>query len=66
MSAEVQVASLPGCDICKMEFPSSKPNPAKYDGKTTQGSWANMCTTHFKSIGIGLGTGRGQKLVLVK
>ena len=50
------------CDICKVEFPSSKPNPAKYDGKTVHGPWAYMCSTHFKSVGTGLGMGRGSKL----
>ena len=28
------------------------------------GTWANMCQLHFESTGSGLGTGRGQRLVL--
>lgn len=41
----VKVAKLPECDVCKMEFPSSKPNPAKYDGPIG-GPWGYMCEAH--------------------
>ena len=61
---ETQVARLPACDICKVEFSSSEPNLAAYDGKTTSGPWAYMCEDHFDGHGVGLGTGRGQRLVL--
>ena len=50
------VSELPKCDFCSEE--------AHYDGKTTMGSWANMCHTHFKTLGIGLGVGRGQLLAI--
>lgn len=42
------------CDICDRE--------ADYDGKTKMGAWAYMCQKHFEKLGVGLGTGRGQKL----
>jgi hypothetical protein len=56
MSKSVKVSQLPNCDICGAV--------AEYDGKTTMGPWANMCLNHFKQLGVGLGTGRGQKLVM--
>jgi hypothetical protein len=40
-------------------------NPAHFDGATVlNGKWANMCSTHFGLYGVGLGIGRGQRLVL--
>lgn len=48
------------CDFCKQEGIIQK---AKYDGKTKFGSWAGMCERHFKLNGIGLGLGRGQRLI---
>ena len=50
------VASLPVCDFC--------PATAKYDGKTASGPWAYLCAAHFKTQGVGLGTGKGQRLVV--
>ena len=62
MSERVEVAKLPRCDFC-----GGQPNRrlAKYDGKTMGGSWANMCQEHFEDYGIGLGTGKGQRLILI-
>ena len=54
MSDTVKVSIIPHCDFCDL--------PAKYDGKTIGGPWANMCEEHFLDFGIGLGTGKGQKL----
>lgn len=54
---EAKVVKMPKCDICG--------GVAAYDGKTTMGPWANMCEEDFKWHGVGLGTGRGQRLVLV-
>ncbi|MEO0126303.1 MAG: hypothetical protein ABIL44_00965 [candidate division WOR-3 bacterium] len=54
---EVKVDSLPVCDFCKKR-------PAKYDGRTNLGPWAYMCKTCFKVYGVGIGLGKGQKLVL--
>ena len=53
---EVTIPKLPDCDFCGDE--------AHYDGRTTLGPWANMCQQHFMEHGIGLGLGRGQKLVV--
>ncbi len=50
----------PKCDICKNLGMYSE---ALYDGKTMYGLWAYMCEKHFKDYGVGLGTGRGQKLI---
>ncbi len=54
MSTSVKVEQLPSCDFCG--------KPAQYDAATVFGPWANMCEADFKTNGIGLGTGRGQKL----
>ena len=51
----VKVAALPNCDFCGAA--------AHYDGKTKIGPWANMCENCFKKLGVGLGLGKGQKLV---
>lgn len=56
MSTSVQVDQLPGCNFCN--------NPALYDAVTLFGPWANMCQLHFDIYGTGLGTGRGQRLVV--
>ena len=53
-----KVSKLPKCDLCSKE--------AKYDGKTKFGQWGYMCEEHFKSYGIGLGLGKGQKLIVEK
>ena len=60
---EVKVSKLPDCDFCSKE---GHKVPARYDGKTTFGPWANMCQAHFAIYGIGLGLGRGQRLVVEK
>ena len=56
----VRMKNIPECDICKYENGKSGV-PAAYDGKTQYGPWANMCEDHFKSHGVGLGTGKGQR-----
>jgi hypothetical protein len=63
----VEVSSLPKCDLCNpMGFPGGHQEVAEYDGRTKQGPWANMCKRHFKQHGVGLGLGKGQRLVLRK
>lgn len=57
---EVKVARLPLCDI------DSTHGPAAYDGKTHGGPWGNMCEPCFAEYGIGLGLGKGQKLILIE
>ena len=65
MANEVRVATFPDCDFCQQEVaPGEWVNKARYDGKTRFGPWANMCERHFRAHGVGLGTGKGQKLVL--
>ena len=62
---EVEVPSLPLCDICRYPvIGQGVETVARYDGKTTMGPWANMCERHFRSVGVGLGLGKGQKLIL--
>lgn len=65
MSDQVQVPTLPACDVCKIDGATMITRPAAYDGKTTFGPWAYMCEDHWKSHGVGrLGTGFGQRLIL--
>jgi hypothetical protein len=61
MATEVIVAKLPDCDFCKQ---GGHTHPAAVDGATVLGPWANMCEEHFVQYGVGLGTGRGQRLIL--
>ena len=57
MSAtEVIVSEQKHCDFCSAD--------AGYDGRTKMGPWANMCESCFKSHGVGLGYGHGQKLIV--
>ncbi len=51
----------PMCDFCAARLVERE---AKYDGKTDMGPWALMCENHFQVVGVGLGLGRGQKLVV--
>lgn len=50
------------CDFCAESKVTPTPK-ALYDGRTTFGQWANMCENHFRAYGVGLGLGKGQKLV---
>jgi len=53
---------MPKCDMCD---PGAKTtSKVMYDGKTAMGPWANMCGHCFKRYGVGLGLGKGQKLIL--
>jgi hypothetical protein len=60
---EVYLSRLPICVYCKKE---GKRITAEYDGATNSGPWAFMCQLHFGIHGVGLGTGVGQKLILVR
>jgi hypothetical protein len=53
----------PACDLCKIDRDVT--TRARYDAKTTRGPWAFMCDTCFSMYGIGLGLGRGQRLISV-
>jgi len=44
------------CDICKIKIKEEY-----VDGATAMGPWANMCLECHKTVGIGLGIGKGQK-----
>jgi hypothetical protein len=58
---QVTVDALPPCDFCKQDGVERE---AGYDGKLNFGtSWANMCRSHFNQYGIGLGLGKGQRLL---
>jgi hypothetical protein len=58
-----KVNKFPQCDFCEKEGIRQE---AKYDGRTFLGPWGYMCERHFKRFGVGLGTGRGQKLIIKK
>ena len=47
------------CDVCKCCLRDSF-----VDGKTVRGQWGILCTTCHDQLGIGLGTGRGQRYFL--
>jgi hypothetical protein len=49
------VASYPDCDFCGRQ--------ARYDAKTSAGPWGNLCANHYRTHGVGLGLGKGQRLV---
>lgn len=49
---------LPACDLC------GHGTKATYDAKTKQGPWGFLCKPCFDEHGVGLGTGKGQRLVL--
>lgn len=61
----VEILAVKQCDIHRyvMDQPGVE---ARYDGKTKGGPWANMCQECFNKHGIGLGTGRGQRLVVTR
>jgi hypothetical protein len=55
---ETYVTKKNKCDFCEKQ--------AHYDGRTNQkGIWAYMCEDHFRQYGVGLGLGKGQRLILV-
>lgn len=54
---------LPPCDFCGLQ---SITRPALYDGKTTQGPWANMCEPHLIEHGFPLSEGLTNKRVRTK
>jgi hypothetical protein len=60
----VAVSVLPDCDICRHVELKMQPERALFDGRTHIGQWANMCHPHMTSHGVGLGLGRGQRLVI--
>lgn len=53
----------PKCDICPL-VGQTPARPAAIDGATTQGPWAYMCVPCFEVHGVGLGLGKGQRLLI--
>lgn len=49
------------CNLCYPETVL-----ALYDAKTRQGPWGFLCQAHFDQVGVGLGLGKGQKLIYPK
>lgn len=62
MSSETYVTKYPDCDICKYE--QGRSTEAHYDARTTSGQWGMLCDVHMATRGTGLGTGKGQKLIV--
>lgn len=58
MSNMVKVLRLPDCQIPLCS------EIAHYDAQTKQGPWGYLCDSHFRTLGVGLGTGKGQRLIL--
>jgi hypothetical protein len=56
-TATDNLSTRPPCDLCHER-------PAAVDGKTKMGPWAYMCVPCFEEYGIGLGLGRGQRLLI--
>lgn len=63
MADTVEVAEIPACNFCQTD---NRSTPAEVDGKTKFGPWAYMCGEHHELHGVGLGTGRGQRLTTSK
>lgn len=49
------------CDFCKSDLDVPYHKPWFVDGRTIYGSWAVMCPDCWHELGLGLGTGAGQK-----
>jgi hypothetical protein len=61
------VDSLPNCDLCAYDVKEGRADegsPAFADAATVMGSWAYVCEKHFRTHCLGLGVGRGQRLVV--
>jgi hypothetical protein len=59
---QVTVTVLPPCDLHQAYRRGTV--PARYDAKTRSGPWAYLCEECYERVGVGLGTGRGQRLLL--
>ena len=60
---QVEVTHIPPCDFCKED---GEDRPAEYNARTVSGYWAYLCLAHYRGYGVGLGLGKGQKLILKK
>ena len=50
----------PTCDMCGAAGVRER---ATVDGATWMGPWACMCDGHHKMHGVGIGTGKGQRII---
>ena len=54
---EVTLSHRPKCDLgCG--------GPAFFDAKTRQGPWGYLCQAAFAKFGVGLGVGKGQRIII--
>ena len=61
----VEIFSPHYCDFHVVDSKGEQAKvPAEYDAATTMGPWADMCESHFRQFGTGLGLGKGQRLIL--
>lgn len=61
---DVHVAYVPELPRCGLHWElRHEVVEAAYDAKTTYGPWAYLCVPCFVDHGVGLGTGRGQRLI---
>lgn len=58
---QVIVDHLPECDFKNTASPCK--GHQRYDARLRDGRWGNVCEHHFQKYGIGLGLGRGQRLL---
>ena len=60
-TATEALVDRPNCDLCATQ---GKTMPAAIDGATRMGPWAYMCVPCHETYGLGLGMGRGQRLLI--
>jgi hypothetical protein len=56
-TATTVLAQRPMCDICGQR-------QAAIDGRTKSGRWAFQCVPCYEVHGVGLGVGKGQRLLI--
>lgn len=61
MSTEVKVGKQR--KFCDLPKHGDEKVVATVDGKTKMGPWANMCERCHHEVGVGLGLGKGQRLI---
>ncbi|GAB3260326.1 hypothetical protein [Kineosporia babensis] len=64
MADETYISSPVHCDTHPVKHPDGPAVNAAYDARTVQGFWAYLCESCFSEWGIGLGTGKGQRLII--
>ena len=56
-TATENLTTRPQCDLCQSR-------PAAIDGATNTGPWGYMCIPCHEVHGVGLGLGKGQRLLI--